>query len=328
MEVPWLEKYRPKKLEDIVGNHEILVRLKVIAQSGNMPNVILSGPPGIGKTSSINCLAHELLGEHYNDAVLELNASDERGIDVVRNKIKMFAMKKVSLPTNRHKIIILDEADSMTAGAQQALRRIIEIYSATTRFALACNISSSIIEPIQSRCAIIRFSRLPEASITSRLQHICMAEGVPFTRATLEALTFTADGDMRQAINNLQSVVHGSGDATVPDAVWRICDQPTPHLLEALLKNCADCAAEAALTKLYGIWTQGYSALDIISTLFRVVKGSTTFTEAVQLEFIREIGMVHMRVLEGSNSFLQLSALVSNLCKINLDLNEHFSVSL
>ena len=179
-EAPWIEKYRPEFLKDVVGNSEAVQRLAAIAQVGNLPNIILTGPPGIGKTSSILCLAREMLGDIYKNAVLELNASDARGIDVVRNKIKMFAQKKVTLPPGRHKIIILDEADSMTASAQQALRRTMEIYSSTTRFALACNNSTKIIEPIQSRCAILRFSRLQDVEILTRLQQVCTAEKINY----------------------------------------------------------------------------------------------------------------------------------------------------
>ncbi len=142
-----MEKYRPVFLDDIVGNTETIERLKIIAKDGNMPHVIISGMPGIGKTTSVLCLARQLLGDAYKEAVLELNASDERGIDVVRNRIKGFAQKKVTLPGGRQKIVILDEADSMTSGAQQALRRTMEIYSGTTRFAFACNQSNKIIEP-------------------------------------------------------------------------------------------------------------------------------------------------------------------------------------
>src|SRR6185436_2064894 len=137
-----------------------------------MPHVIISGMPGIGKTTSVLCLARQLLGDAYKEAVLELNASDERGIDVVRNRIKGFAQKKVTLPPGRHKLVILDEADSMTPGAQQALRRTMEIYSNTTRFAFACNQSNKIIEPIQSRCAIIRFTRLTDSQVLTRILEV------------------------------------------------------------------------------------------------------------------------------------------------------------
>ena len=206
-----MEKYRPKLLADVVGNEETVSRLQVIADDGNVPNLILAGPPGTGKTTSMHCLARALLGSAYKQACLELNASDARGIDVVRGKIKSFAQKKVSLPPRRHKIIILDEADSMTASAQQALRRTMEIYAGTTRFALACNISSKIIEPIQSRCAILRFSRLADDELLRRLMEVIEAEGVKYAPDGLRALVFTAQGDMRNALNNLQSTAAGFG---------------------------------------------------------------------------------------------------------------------
>ncbi|KER26777.1 hypothetical protein T265_13940 [Opisthorchis viverrini] len=197
-DIPWVEKYRPVVLTDIVGNEATILRLTAFSREGNVPNIIIAGPPGCGKTTSILCLAHALIGSSYKEAVLELNASNDRGIDVVRNKIKMFAQKKVTLPPGRQKIIILDEADSMTEGAQQALRRTMEIYSRTTRFALACNDSSKLIEPIQSRCAVLRYARLTAAQIMARLLEVCRAESVSYTDEGLEAIVFTADGDMRQ----------------------------------------------------------------------------------------------------------------------------------
>ena len=203
-ELPFIEKYRPLHLSDIVGNADTISRLRVIAEEGNMPNLIIAGPPGTGKTTSVTCLARALLGSAFKDAVLELNASDDRGIDVVRNKIKMFAQKKVTLPPGRHKVVILDEADAMTKGAQQALRRTMEIYSSTTRFALACNNSTKIIEPIQSRAAILRYTKLSNEEVARRLLQVIATEKLAYDDSGVEALLFTAEGDMRNALNNLQ----------------------------------------------------------------------------------------------------------------------------
>ena len=157
-----------------------------------MPNIIIAGPPGVGKTTTIMCLARQLLGPSFKEGVMELNASNDRGIETVRNKIKMFAQQKVTLPQGRHKIIVLDEADSMTESAQQALRRTMELYSSTTRFALACNSSEKIIEPIQSWCAMLRYSKLTDAQVLAKVLAVCEAEGVDHSEDGLEAVVFTA----------------------------------------------------------------------------------------------------------------------------------------
>lgn len=266
------------------------------------------------------CLANELLGpELMKEAVLELNASDDRGIDVVRTKIKNFATKKVNLPAGRHKIIILDEADSMTAGAQQALRRTMEIHSATTRFALACNTSSKIIEPIQSRCAILRFGRLSNEEICKRLLQVIRAEGVNYTAEGLEALIFTAEGDLRQAINNLQATVSGFSYVT-PENVFRVCDQPHPGIIEGIIQACLERDMEKAQDGLDHLCGLGYSPIDMVTTFFRVVKNMPQgkINEAIQLEFIKEIGMSHMRILEGNPTKLQLSGMLSRLCLVTI----------
>ncbi|KAK6881235.1 Replication factor C subunit 4 [Candida tropicalis] len=255
LELPWVEKYRPHKLEDIVGNEETIERLKLVVQDGNMPNMIISGLPGIGKTTSIHCLAYELLGDkYYHQATLELNASDDRGIDVVRNKIKQFAQTKISLPPGRQKIIILDEADSMTPGAQQALRRTMEIYSNTTRFAFACNQSSKIIEPLQSRCAILRYNKLSDEEVLARLLEIIKMENVQYNSEGLQALIFTAEGDMRQAINNLQSTVAGFGFVNDVN-VFKIVDQPHPLVIQQILSSCLkEKDLDKAIGLLDGLW--------------------------------------------------------------------------
>ncbi|KAI1284696.1 replication factor C subunit 4 [Xylaria sp. FL0933] len=317
-ELPWVEKYRPVFLDDVVGNTETIERLKIIAKDGNMPHVIISGMPGIGKTTSVLCLARQLLGDAYKEAVLELNASDERGIDVVRNRIKGFAQKKVTLPPGRHKLVILDEADSMTSGAQQALRRTMEIYSNTTRFAFACNQSNKIIEPLQSRCAILRYGRLTDAQVVKRLLQIIEAEKVEYNDEGMAALVFSAEGDMRQAINNLQSTHAGFGFVS-GDNVFKVVDSPHPIKVQAMLKACHEGNIEGALDTLKELWDLGYSCHDIISTMFKVTKTIPTLSEHSKLEFIREIGFTHMKILEGVQTLLQLSGCVARLCKINMD---------
>ncbi|EJD03656.1 P-loop containing nucleoside triphosphate hydrolase protein [Fomitiporia mediterranea MF3/22] len=317
-ELPWVEKYRPQTLDDVVGNSETIERLKVIARDGNCPHIIISGLPGIGKTTSIHCLAHQMLGEAYKDGVLELNASDERGIDVVRNKIKAFAQKKVTLPPGRHKIVILDEADSMTSGAQQALRRTMEIYSNTTRFALACNMSNKIIEPIQSRCAILRYAKLRDQEILKRLLEICEMEQVQYNDDGLTALIFTSEGDMRQAINNLQSTHSGFGFVS-GDNVFKVCDQPHPILVQAMIRACMKGDINTTMEKLTELWDQGYSAVDIVVTIFRVVKTFDELPEYTKLEYIKEIGFTHMRILEGVGTLVQLGGLAARLCKMNMN---------
>lgn len=330
-----MEKYRPVFLDDVVGNTETIERLKIIAREGNMPHVIISGMPGIGKTTSVLCLARQLLGESYKEAVLELNASDERGtwillcyvmtisltqlgIDVVRNRIKGFAQKKVTLPAGRHKLVILDEADSMTSGAQQALRRTMEIYSNTTRFAFACNQSNKIIEPLQSRCAILRYAKLTDAQVVKRLMQIIEAEKVEYSDDGLAALVFSAEGDMRQAINNLQSTFAGFGFVS-GDNVFKVVDSPHPIKVQAMLKACYEGNVDSALETLRELWDLGYSSHDIISTMFKVTKTIPTLSEHAKLEFIKEIGFTHMKVLEGVQTLLQLSGCVVRLCKINMD---------
>ncbi|KAF6766618.1 P-loop containing nucleoside triphosphate hydrolase protein [Ephemerocybe angulata] len=314
-ELPWVEKYRPNVLDDVVGNEDTIERLKVIAREGNCPHIIISGMPGIGKTTSIHCLAHQLLGDAYKEGVLELNASDERGIDVVRNKIKAFAQKKVTLPPGRHKIIILDEADSMTPGAQQALRRTMEIFSNTTRFCLACNMSNKIIEPIQSRCAILRYAKLRDQEVLKRLLEICEMEKVQYNDDGLTALIFTAEGDMRQAINNLQSTHSGFGFIS-GDNVFKVCDQPHPIIVQTIIRSCLKSDVDTALEKLHELWGQGYSAVDIVVTLFRVAKTFDEMPEYTKLEYIKEIGFTHMRILEGVGTLIQLAGLVARLCKL------------
>jgi len=267
-------------------------------------------------------LARQLLGNAYSNAVLELNASDARGIDVVRNTIKNFAMTQVKLPIGRHKIIILDEADSMTTSAQQAMRRTMEVYSSTTRFCLACNNSTKIIEAIQSRAAILRYSRLSNEQMKVTLLRVCQAEDVKYTEDGLEAIIFTAEGDMRHALNNLQashSLAKGlsdGGDGLVDEKlVFQVCDQPHPNVVRDMITYCHRGELHLANGELTKLWSLGYSPSDIIGTVFKVTKASHEIPEGKKLEYLREIGFTHMRISNGVNSLLQLLGLMARLCQ-------------
>lgn len=255
------------------------------------------------------CLANELHGKHVKDYVLELNASDDRGIDVVRQKIKSFAQMKTS--SEIPKIIILDEADSMTPAAQQALRRTMEIYSGSTRFALACNISSKIIEPIQSRCALIRFSKPSNEEILSRLLAICKQENVQYSPEGLDAILFTADGDVRQAINNLQSTFSGF-DYISAENVYRVCDTPHPAVVRDILEKCVKGDINQSIALLKQLLSEGYSSIDIITTFFRVSKVFEC-DEYLRMMFMRKIGECHVKIVQGGST-IQLYGLMASMC--------------
>jgi len=194
----------------------------------------------------------------------------------------------------------------------------MEIYSNTTRFALACNMSSKIIEPIQSRCAILRYAKLKDDEILKRLMELCEAEKVEWNQEGMTALIFTAEGDMRQAINNLQSTFAGFGFVS-GDNVFKVCDQPHPVVIQDMIKACLKGDIDEALNKLNSLWNQGYSAVDIVTTIFRVVKTYNEIPEYTKLEFIKEIGWTHMRILEGVGTLVQLGGLMARLCKMKME---------
>lgn len=209
---PWSEKYRPRRMKDVVHHERVKRVLGSSHEKGDVPHLLFHGPPGTGKTSTILALARTLFGDdNVGDRVLELNASDERSLDVVRDKIKTFSRMSMStrLACPPIKLVILDEADTMTADAQSALRRTMETHAAVTRFCLVCNYASKVIAPIASRCAKFRFGPLSAASMKSRLLHICERESVIFegcSKGVLDAIVGCSGGDMRKAVNLLQTV--------------------------------------------------------------------------------------------------------------------------
>lgn len=205
----------------------------------------------------------------------------------------------------------------MTSAAQQAMRRTMELYSSTTRFALACNASEKIIEPIQSRCAIVRFTRLSDQEVLERVMKVVEAEAVPYVPDGVEAVVFTADGDMRQALNNIQATHSGFGYVN-QENVFKVCDQPHPQIIADCVAHCLANNVDDAYDRIKHLYVAGFSAMDIIGTVYRVVKNynSEAMPEFVKLEMIREIGFAHMRVGDGVNSLLQMAGLCAKMCKV------------
>ncbi len=315
-ELPWSEKYRPTQLKDIVGNDEIIRRLMNISKEGNIPNIILSGPSGLGKTTSIHCLAKELLKEDYEKGVLEINASDSRGIEIVRNKIKMFAQKKTNFNGIKHKIVILDEADSMTAAAQQALRRTMEMYSTTTRFVFACNTSTKIIEPIQSRCAILRFTKLDNEDVRKRLEYIMKQEKIEemIKKNGLDAIIFLSDGDLRYAINTLQVASTFREKIITDEFIYQICDKPQPLLIKNIIDACYEKSFERAKELVIELCEKGFAMSDIIILLFKMICNDKELEEKKRIEMLKIITIYHQRIIYGTSTELQLIGCLAHLC--------------
>ena len=233
----WTEKYRPKNLSEVVGQKHVTARLESYVRSRSMPHLLLTGPAGTGKTTCSLALARELFGDNWRGNFIELNASDERGIDVVRGKIKEFA--RTAPIGAEFKIIFMDEADALTSDAQAALRRTMEKYSGICRFILSCNYSSKIIDPIQSRCAVMRFKPLTSDDIRGFLSRIVSEEKVDIEPEALEGLVRIAHGDMRRAVNSLQ-VAASLGKRIDLDLVYQTAGMANPDAVKSMMETALD----------------------------------------------------------------------------------------
>ena len=314
----WTEKYRPRSLSDIVDQEEIVNRLKSFVKAQNVPNCIFAGPPGTGKTTAALCLAQDLYGTGYREYVMELNASDERGINVVRETVKTFARTR-SIGKVSFKILILDEADNMTGDAQQALRRTMERYTETARFILIANYSGKIIEPIQSRCAPFRFTYLPREHAVNWVKRIAENEGLTVKEDGLEAILEISGGDLRRTTNILQTAA-SVGKPINEETVYSVVGRANPADVQGMLLTALNGDFVEARKKLRDMLLKyGLAGTDIIGQIH-----SETFRLNVpdkwKVKLADVIGEVDFRLLQGSNEEIQLSALLAKLVEAGAEI--------
>ncbi|MDD1700399.1 MAG: replication factor C small subunit [Methanoregula sp.] len=305
----WIEKYRPSKLADIVGQDEIVERLSSYVKSGNLPHLLFTGNAGVGKTTAAVTLAREFFGESWRMNFRELNASDERGIDVVRNQIKQFA-RTTPLDDATFKILFLDEADALTTDAQAALRRTMESYAQTCRFILSCNYSSKIIDPIQSRCAIYRFKPLAPGAVKEEVRRIASHEGLSISDEAMDAIVYIAQGDMRKAINALQgaAIISSTIDNKM---VYAITSTARPDEIEDLLKISLSGDFEGAESLLaYLLHERGIAPNELINQCYRAIV-QRNMERGLKVELIDHLGETDFRLSEGSNTDIQMEALIA-----------------
>jgi replication factor C small subunit len=306
----WIEKHRPETLDEIAGQAQIVERIQQYVAADDLPNLLFAGPAGIGKTTTAIAIAKETYGADWQEHFLELNASDQRGIDVVRGRIKDFA--RSSFGGHDYRIIFLDEADALTSDAQSALRRTMEQFSANTRFVLSCNYSSRIIDPIQSRCAVFRFTPLSDEAIVTQLRQIADEEGIELTEDGLDALAYAADGDMRKGINALQAAAV-MGEAVDEDAVYAITSTARPEEVLDLVERAIEGDFLAARTQLETLLTdKGMAGGDVIDQLHRSV-WDLDIDESTAVRLMNQIGETEFRIVEGADERIQLEALLASL---------------
>ena len=309
MEDIWIEKYRPKKLKDVVGQDSIVERLMAYAKTKNVPHLMFAGTAGTGKTTCALALSKEIFGDVWKQNFNELNASDERGINVVRGKIKDFA-RTAPIGNTAFKIIFLDEADSLTPEAQAALRRTIEKYSHICRFILSVNYSSKVIEPIQSRCTVFRFGPIKPEAIKKYIRKIASEEKLEITPDGIETLVFISKGDLRKAINALQ-VGASVGKKITADLLYETSATAKPEDVKNLINSALDGNFMAARNKLYDILIKdGLSGEDVVKQIHQTIF-DLTIPDENKVRLIEKTGETEFRLVEGSNAHIQLEALLA-----------------
>jgi len=313
----WTEKYRPKDFSEVKGQEQIVEKLKAFVKQKNMPHLLFSGPAGVGKSTIALVVARQLFGEQWHENFLELNASDERGIQVVREKVKDFARTK-SIGEVPFKILFLDECDALTREAQQALRRTMENYTQTCRFVLSCNYSSKIIDPIQSRCAVFRFKPLEKKDMFLIIEKIVKDEDLKIDKEAEEALIDISEGDCRKLENVLQSCA-AIAKKIDSELIYSMASVAKPKelkkVLELALKNSFIESRDALLKVMLDY---GLSGMDIIKQIQKEI-WNLDIDNRKKVELIEKCGETEFRMTEGSDEYIQLEAFLAYVALKGLD---------
>jgi replication factor C small subunit len=309
----WTEKFRPKTFKEVYGQTDTLEKVKAFVAARNIPHLLFVGPAGVGKTTLAIVIARELYGESWRENILELNASDERGIDIVRTKIKDFARTR-SLGEVPFKIIYLDECDALTKEAQQALRRTMENYTSTCRFVLSCNYASKIIDPIQSRCAVFKFKPLSETELKDIIERIAKDEGLTLATGAEQALMDVSEGDVRRMENIMQSCATLNKTLT-KEGVYQMASVAEPkEIKDVLILAAAGKFLEAREKLLKTMLEYGMSGPDVVKQISKEL-WSIDIADERKLNAVIACGEAEFRIVEGSDEFIQLEALLANLGK-------------
>lgn len=313
----WTEKYRPKAFSEVKGQKDIIQKVEAFVKQKNMPHLMFTGPAGVGKTTLALVVARQFFGDGYRSNTLELNASDERGIDVIRNKVKDFARTR-AMGDVPFKIIYLDECDALTKEAQQALRRTMENYTQTTRFILSCNYSSKIIDPIQSRCTVFRFKPLMKEEMFEILEKIASFEKLSMDESAKDALFEVSGGDCRRAENLLQSAA-ALGTEITSETIFSMASVAKPkeilEILELALQNQFVKSRELLLKSML---KYGLSGIDIIKQIQKEV-WNLKIDDRKKVRLVERCGEIEFRMVEGSDEYLQLEALLASFTLASLE---------
>lgn len=310
---PWVEKYRPSTLHDVVHQNQVVSLLKKSIVVNDFPNLLFYGPPGTGKTSSILAFARTVFGARFEGSVLHLNASDERGISVIRERVGRFAQSVANL-----KLVILDEADSMTGSAQSCLRRTMEIYSKTTRFCLICNYISRIIEPIASRCSKFRFEPISTSLMLERLMYICENENIKFTdNKVLEHLISFCDGDLRQAITKLQSAHQLMGQNTPLDLdlIHEVSGVIPRRYINRFVAVCKSKSPERMEEFIRDLLNEGFIATQFLSQIHDWLLTQSALSDTSLAKIMPALALAEHRFSDGSDEYIQLLYVASVIMK-------------